>query len=82
MSLVRGKVKRRSSLNVEKLKKAVREVLPSVDAVIGYRAHGDPLHAEPCFIKDEKLVEEMILNPLCVTSPPTSPLKRGGWRWS
>ncbi len=66
MSLVRGKVKRRSSLNVEKLKKAVREVLPSVDAVIGYRAHGDPLHAEPCFIKDEKLVEEMILNPLCV----------------
>jgi len=53
-------------LNVEKLKSAVRAVLPSVDAVIGYRAGGDPLRAEPCFIKDEKLVEEMILNPLCV----------------
>lgn len=53
-------------MNVEKLKSAVREVLPSVDAVIGYCNGSDPLRAEPCFIKDEKLVEEMILNPLCV----------------
>ena len=53
-------------MNVEKLKKAVREVLPSVDAVIGYRAGTDPLRAEPCFIKDEKLVDEMVLGPLCV----------------
>ncbi len=30
-------------MNVEKLKNAVREVLPSVDVVIGYRAGGDPL---------------------------------------
>jgi ferredoxin len=65
MSLVRGSIKRRSSLNVEKLKEAVREVLPSVDAVIAYRAGGDPLHAEPCFIKDAGRIEELILNPLC-----------------
>jgi ferredoxin len=52
-------------LNVEKLKSAVREVLPSVDAVIGYGPSADPLRATPCFIKDEKQVGEMVLNPLC-----------------
>ena len=41
-SLVRGKVERNPSLNVERLRKAVREVLPSVDAVIGYCAGATP----------------------------------------
>ncbi len=53
-------------MNVQKLKEAVIKALPSVDAVIGYRAGFDPLHVSPCFIEKAEQVEEMILNPLCV----------------
>ncbi|MGD0229158.1 MAG: 4Fe-4S dicluster domain-containing protein [Syntrophorhabdales bacterium] len=53
-------------MNVERLKEAVIEVLPSVEVVIGYRGGFDPLHGEPCFVEKAGQVEEMILNPLCV----------------
>jgi ferredoxin len=52
-------------LNEERLKKAVAEVLPSVDLVIGYKQGFDPLHAEACFIKNPDGINDLILNPLC-----------------
>jgi len=52
-------------LNAKKMKEALREALPSVDVVIAYGPGFDPLHAEPCFIKDAGRVDDLILNPLC-----------------
>jgi ferredoxin len=52
-------------LNVEKLKKAVTEALPSVDVIIGYRQGFDPLHAEPCFIKTAEQANDLIISPIC-----------------
>jgi ferredoxin len=52
-------------LNVKRLKETIIEVLPSVDAAIAYGAGFDPLHIEPCFIKDAGQIEDLILNPLC-----------------
>jgi ferredoxin len=52
-------------LNAEKLKKAVSEVLSSVDDVIGYKEGFDALHAEPCFINKPEQVDQLILSPLC-----------------
>ena len=52
-------------MNVKRLKETIIEVLPSVDAAIAYGAGFDPLHIEPCFIKDAGQIEDLILNPLC-----------------
>jgi len=53
-------------LTLEKLKEVVRQVLPEVDVVIGYRQGFDPLHATPCFITKPEQVDQLIWNPLCV----------------
>jgi formate dehydrogenase (coenzyme F420) beta subunit len=52
-------------LKVEKLKKAIEEIMPTVDQIIGYRQGFDPLHAEPCFFTRADAAGEAILNPLC-----------------
>ena len=53
-------------MNEQELKKAAKEVLPSVDVVIGQRAGFDPLHAEPCFATKPEDVDDLIASPLCV----------------
>ncbi|MBW1679348.1 MAG: 4Fe-4S ferredoxin, partial [Deltaproteobacteria bacterium] len=53
-------------MTLEKLKEVVRQVLPEVDMVIGYRQGFDPLHATPCFITKPEQVDQLIWNPLCV----------------
>lgn len=52
-------------MDAEKLKKAVSEVLPKVDEVIGCKQGFDAVHAEPCFVTKPEQIEELILNPLC-----------------
>ncbi len=52
-------------MDVEKLRKAVAEILPGVDVVIGCRQGFDPLHAEPFFITKPEQIEDLILSPLC-----------------
>ncbi len=53
-------------MSLEKLKEAVRQVLPEVDVVIGYRQGFDPLHATPAFVSKPDEVDQLIWNPLCV----------------
>jgi formate dehydrogenase subunit beta len=52
-------------LKIEKLKQAIKETMPTVDVVIGYRQGFDPLHAEPCFMKTPEAAEEAIMSPIC-----------------
>jgi len=51
-------------VTVEKLKEAVRKILPEVDVVIGYRQGFDPLHATPFFMTKPEQVDQLIWNPL------------------
>jgi len=53
-------------LTLENLKKVVQQVLPEVDAVIGYRQGFDPLHATPFYITKPEQIDQLIWNPLCV----------------
>lgn len=53
-------------MTIEKLKEAVRKILPEVDVVIGYRQGFDPLHATPFFMTTPEQVDQLIWNPLCV----------------
>lgn len=53
-------------MTLENLKEVVRNVLPEVDAIIGYRQGFDPLHATPFFITKPEQVDQLIWNPLCV----------------
>ena len=53
-------------MSVEKLKEVVKQVLPEVDVVIGYRQGFDPHHATPAFITGEEEIDQLIWNPLCV----------------
>ena len=53
-------------MTIEKLKEAVRKILPEVDVVIGYRQGFDPLHATPFFMTKPEQVDQLIWNPLCV----------------
>ncbi|HNR12439.1 MAG TPA: 4Fe-4S dicluster domain-containing protein [Thermodesulfobacteriota bacterium] len=51
---------------IEKLKEVVKQILPEVDVVIGYRQGFDPLHATPAFVTKPEQIDELIWNPLCV----------------
>lgn len=53
-------------MSIEKLKEAVKKILPEVDVVIGYRQGFDPLHATPYFISQPEQIDQLIWNPLCV----------------
>ena len=52
-------------MKVEKLRKAIRETMATVDVVIGYRQGFDALHAEPCFMTTPEAAEEAIISPIC-----------------
>lgn len=53
------------------LKQAVLEVLPTVDAVIGWKRGFDSLRAVPFFMRTEKDVEKLIWDPTCVQNLAT-----------
>lgn len=53
-------------MNLERLKTIIREVLPSVDVVIGYKKGLDALHPVPCFITSAEEVDGLVLDPACV----------------
>lgn len=53
-------------MSIERLREAVKKILPEVDVVIGYRQGFDPLHATPYFISQPEQVDQLIWNPLCV----------------
>jgi len=53
-------------VSIERLREAVKKILPEVDVVIGYRQGFDPLHATPYFISQPEQVDQLIWNPLCV----------------
>lgn len=52
-------------MDSEKLKRAVAEVLPTVDVVIGCRQGFDAAHTEPCFVTKPEQVDQLVLNALC-----------------
>ncbi len=52
-------------MDVEKLRKAVAEILPTVDVVIGCRQGFDPMHTEPVFVTNPEQINELVLSPLC-----------------
>ena len=53
-------------MTIQRLKEIVRQVLPEVDLVIGYRQGFDALHATPWFVTKPEQVDELVWNPLCV----------------
>ena len=67
---------------LEELKARIKEELPNLDWVIGWKQGFDPLHATPHFMSTEKDVDELIWNPLCVqnlaTYLPAMPDKKVG----
>ncbi len=52
-------------MNPEKLVEIVREVLPSVDVVVGYGKGLDALHPVPCFLTSPDEIEALVLNAAC-----------------
>jgi len=50
----------------ETLKEKIREALPGLDCVIGWRQGFDPLHATPFFMRAPEDVEKLVWSPLCV----------------
>ncbi|MFW6055512.1 MAG: hypothetical protein ACOC9D_06365 [Thermodesulfobacteriota bacterium] len=51
---------------LDELKTTIKEQLPDLDLVIGWKQGFDPLHASACFMRTEADVDKLILNPLCV----------------
>ena len=56
---------------LEKVKAKIKEELPNLDCVIGWKQGFDPLHATPHFMRTEQDVDQLICNPLCVQNPAT-----------
>ena len=51
---------------LEEVKAKIKEELPNLDCVIGWKQGFDPLHATPHFMYSEKDVDQLIWSPLCV----------------
>ncbi|MFO7801540.1 MAG: 4Fe-4S dicluster domain-containing protein [Desulfovermiculus sp.] len=56
---------------LEEVKAKIKEELPNLDCVIGWKQGFDPLHATPHFMRTEQDVDQLIFNPLCVQNPAT-----------
>ncbi len=57
--------------DIEALKQTVREVLPRVDVVLGWKRGYDSLRAAPLFMRTEEDVEELIWDRTCVQNLAT-----------
>ncbi len=53
------------------LQAKIKELLPDLECVIGWKQGFDPLHATPHFMRTEADVDSFIFNPLCVHNPST-----------
>lgn len=51
---------------LELLKEKVREILPQVDYVIGYRQGFDSIHTTPFFVREESDIEKLVWNEFCI----------------
>jgi len=56
---------------LQELKEQIRAALPELDMVLGWEQGFDALHMRPLFIRTEKDLERLVLNPLCVHSLAT-----------
>ncbi|MFO7877692.1 MAG: 4Fe-4S dicluster domain-containing protein [Desulfovermiculus sp.] len=56
---------------LEEIKAKIKEELPSLDCVIGWKQGFDPLHATPHFMRTEQDVDQLIISPLCVQNLAT-----------
>lgn len=56
---------------LEEIKAKIKEELPGLDCVIGWKQGFDPLHATPHFMRTEQDVDQLIINPLCVQNLAT-----------
>ncbi len=56
---------------VAELKAKIREKLPELDVVIGWKQGFDPVHASPAFMTTPEEIEQLVVNPLCVQNLAT-----------
>ena len=56
---------------LDELKTTIKEQLPDLDLVIGWKQGFDPLHASASFMKKPEDVDKLIVNPLCVQNLAT-----------
>ncbi len=56
---------------VADLKAKIREKLPELDVVIGWKQGFDPVHASPAFMTTPEEIEQLVVNPLCVQNLAT-----------
>jgi ferredoxin len=63
----------RTEERTEKLRERVRALLSegAIKFFIGYELGSDPLHVTPCFAEDEKGVETLVWNPMCINNLAT-----------